>query len=253
MDPNVPAEDDDEIDIALRSPAEVAERCIILAALIRRLSIEALAETVADEHLAGEAFDIRSWIQTEGLWERLTGFEIAFLDRPVGLLEDADMAAMAWQVEGLVAVGWALGLTNLPDLGDLNSVESIVKSVPGPWAKIGPWLRSTSPQAEIEIARERDRAEILVWRIQIETPRRRATGLEERDYTRAIADVVREATSAGLMAEADQRDFSIGSRAVTAHDDEEIERLTALAEERLRALNWLCGFGDSWDRVALDV
>ena len=50
----------DELDIELRSPADVAIRCLILACLVRRLSIEWLAEDQHDDTLASEAFDLRA-------------------------------------------------------------------------------------------------------------------------------------------------------------------------------------------------
>ena len=62
---------DDELDIELRSPAEVATRAIILASLIRRLSIESLADEAHDETLGGEVFDLRAWLQSQNLWDHL--------------------------------------------------------------------------------------------------------------------------------------------------------------------------------------
>ncbi len=244
--------DEHELDIELRLPAEVGERCIVLAAMIRRLSIESLAETEGDERLAGEAFDIRGWLQTEGLWSRLTAAEGAFLDRPVGGLDDDELAAVAWQIEGLVALGWALGLTELPDLGDLSLVEPVIRSVPNPWDQSASWLRSSVLLPEPDIARERDRAEILEWRIGLEVPRRSASGHEDRDFTRAIADVVSEAIAAGFASDVHDGDFTVVGKPVTTHAEADLERLAVLAEERLRALNWLCGFGNSWDDVPLD-
>ena len=35
--------------------------------------------------------------------------------------------------------------------------------------------------------------------------------------------------------------------------DDAREPLAILATERLRALNWLCGFGSDWDHVPLDI
>lgn len=243
---------DDELDIELRSPAEVAARSIALACLIRRLSIESLAQDRNDEALAGEAFDLRAWLQTERLWSSLETSETAFLDRPLGELSDDEMATIAWQAEGLASLGWALGLADLSPVGDLSSVESVLTRVPSPWDSAAPWIADARLRSEPEIARERDRAELIEWRVGLESPRRLATDQERADYDRAIAEVAREAASAGLVDAANGDSLITGAPAANL-DSEALERLAALAEERLRALNWLCGFGESWNTVPLDV
>lgn len=244
--------DDDELDIELRSPAEVAARCIVLACLVRRLSIEALASGGKDDGLAGEAFDVRAWLQTERLWSGLEPSETAFLDRPLGELTDDEMATIAWQAEGLASLGWALGLADIAAVGDPNNAESVLTRVPAPWDSAGPWIADATLRPEPDIARERDIAELIAWRLSIESSRRLATGQERADDERAIAEVVREATSARLVESVDG-DFRVAGEPISRLGDEAVERLAALAEERLRALNWVCGFGDSWDQVPLDV
>jgi hypothetical protein len=243
---------DDELDIELRSPAEVAVRCIALASLIRRLSIESLAAERMDDGLAGDAFDLRAWLQSERLWETLTIFEVSALDRPLGDLTDDELATMAWQAEGLASLGWALGLSELAPLGELSHVEAVLTLVPSPWDATGKWRDEASLRPEPEIAHERDRAELFEWRIGVEGPRRASTGSERAEYVAAIAEVASEAEASGL-ADVLQGDVMIAGVPPSSLDANALERLAILAEERLRAMNWLCGFGDSWDRVPLDV
>ena len=243
---------EDEFDIELRSQANVGVRCIILASLVRRLSIESLARDRTDNSLAGEAFDLRAWLQTEGMWSSLEGAEPELLIRPLGELTDDEMATMAWQAEGLASLGWALNLSEMSMIGDLSNVEFVLKRVPSPWDTAAPWIADVELRPEPEIARERDRAELIEWRVGVETPRRLATGQERADYDQVIAEVVHEAASAGFV-NITNDDFIVAGTAIPELDDEGIERLAALTEERLRALNWVCGFGDSWETVPLDV
>lgn len=243
---------DDELDIELRPPAEVAARCIILACVIRRLSIESLAASGNDDALAGEAFDLSAWLRTENLWTGVEPAEAAFLTRPLGEVTDDEMATIAWQAEGLASLGWVLGLTEPSPVGDLSIVESVLTRLPAPWDSAAPWIAAAALRPEPAIVRERDRAELIEWRLGVESPRRLATGQDRADHDQAIAEVVSEATSAQL-AETSHGDLLITGTPVSSLDDEAIERLAALAEERLRALNWVCGFGDSWARVPLDV
>jgi hypothetical protein len=243
---------DDEIDIELRSLAEVATRVIILASLIRRLSIESLADKAHDETLAGEVFDLRAWLQSQNLWDHLGDTEAAFLEQPLGSLSDDQMATVAWQAEGLASLGWALGLAELAPIGDLRHVETVLTRVPSPWDNTAPWIDTVLLRPEPDIARERDRAELIEWRIAIEAPLRAATGRERSEYHQAIADVAREANIAGL-AETSDGDFTVAGTPPATLSDDDLERIAALAEERLRALNWLCGFGEAWDTVPLDI
>jgi len=244
--------DDGDLDIELRTPEAVAARCIVLAALIRRLSIESLASDRNDEGLSGEAFDLRAWLRSENIWDSLGDREIAFLDRPLGDLDDDQMASVAWQAEGLATLGWALGLAELSPLGDLRQVEAVLELVPSPWDATAAWIGNAGLRSEPVVARERDRAELFEWRASIEAPRRIATGPERTEYDEAIADVASEVEGTGLAVVANG-DLLIADIPLASLQDDMLERLMALAEERLRALNWLCGFGDSWDRVPLDV
>lgn len=245
--------DEDELDIELRSPAAVAQRCIILAALVRRLWIESLAETAHDEDLTGEAFDVRAWLQTEGLWRHLTDPEVAFLERPVGRIDENEIANFAWQTERLAALGWALGLSDLLPLGGLLDVKTVIHAVPSPWDQTAQWTRQTVLRPEAEIVRERDRAEIVEWRINVEASLRVASAQERKTHEQAIADVIREATAAKLTEDIHEGDFTIGGTPIAAFDDQALEQLASHAAERLRAVNWLCGFGASWNHVPLDV
>jgi hypothetical protein len=244
--------DDGDLDIELRAPEEVAERCIILAALIRRLSIESLASDRNDEGLSGDAFDLHAWLQNENLWDSLGNAEVTFLERPLGHLDDDEMAFVAWQAEGLASLGWSLGLAELQPLGELRQVQAVLELVPSPWDAAAAWIGNAGLRPEPDIARERDRAELFEWRASIEAPRRVATGPERTEYDEAIADVASEVEGTGLAVVANG-DLLITDSPLASLQDDTLDRLTALAEERLRALNWLCGFGDAWDRVPLDV
>ncbi|HLL51115.1 MAG TPA: DUF4272 domain-containing protein [Thermomicrobiales bacterium] len=244
--------DEESIDIQLRPPTVVAERCIVLASLVRRLWIESSLSVNDPGDWSAEAFDLREWLRAEGIWESLTPAEGDFLQRPAGDLAEDEIAVIAWQAEGLATLGWALRLTTLLPPGVLGDITAVVQAVPAPWDDTAAWTRSALLRSESEIATERDRAEIHEWRIAIEGPRRLSSKDERREYEAAIADVVREARMSRLL-ESDCDDFVVGDRLIASFNDLDLERFSSLAEERLRALNWLCGFGTSWDEVPLDI
>lgn len=242
---------EDELDIELRPVSDVARRAIVLSALTRRLWIESIAAANAAKHEA-EAYDLRGWLRTEELWHELTAAEADVLERRPGELTEDEAAAIAWQSEALSTLGWALGLIDRLGAAYPSDVATAIRALPEPWDSIAPWVRERSLRPESEITGERDLAEVLEWRIAIEPARRVASGAQLAEYTTAIDDVTREVLAAGLLP-AGEADLRVSNQPLTSYAAQDLEKLSGLAEERLRALNWLCGFGDSWDRVPLDV
>ena len=86
-----------------------------------------------------------------------------------------------------------------------------------------------------------------------ESLRREASPPERRDLESAIGEVTIDALASGLLANAIDGDFATSGVAVRALPAHDLNRLVMIGRERLHALNWLCGFGDSWDQVPLDV
>ncbi len=245
--------DDDELDIELRPAAEVAARCIILANVIRRLWIENLAVTAMTDDLAGEVFDIRSWLRTEGFWKCLTVRERENLSRPIGKLNDEVRAAVVWEAERLAVLGWALNLADAPAPGGLGDVDAVIRTLPSPWESTSSWVQQARLRDEAQIVLARERAEIFEWRIRVEPDRRLGSGQERTELEETIAQVAREARIAGLIEGRSDDAFTTGPIPLHALDVQELEQFAALAEARLHALNWVCGFGDSWDEVPIVV
>ena len=96
-------------------------------------------------------------------------------------------------------------------------------------------------RSEQELADERERMELWYWRGDTEIP--------DED----LAEVVAQVAAAGLIPIVDG-DFALsdGTSYVTLSEEDQDE-LNWVAEQRLRALNWVCGFGDSWETAPLDI
>lgn len=245
--------DDETLDITLRSPGRVAARCIIVAALLTRATIEEVTGE-KDAELAAEAFDLRGWLHTEGLWDDVTPKEKAFLSAPVGHISPDDIVAASWEAAALDALAWALGLVPALDPTELGDTGRLVDEIPHPWQKTEPWIAARELRPEPEIVRQREIAEIWDWRVSVEPSRRSAEGRELKTIERAITETTRESQAAGLLPPGKKGSFRFsGSIPVTDADLEDLDRLVAITTERLLALNWLCGFGDSWDDVPLDL
>jgi hypothetical protein len=242
----------DEIDVELRTPPEVRARILILSTILRRLALENAPSDDAGDRL-GDAFDEREWLRDQGLAGELTSREASLLSSPPGTLALDAIVEGSWQGEALVALAWAIGATAMPPVDAPSDPRPILDIVPRPWDTIQDWIADPALVSELDAVREREVAEIWHWRATTELLRREVSAAERGDYEAAIRDVASEAHTAGLVPALRDGDFEARDRSVKDLSTIDLDELVAVTGQRLRTLNWLCGFGDSWDNVPLDV
>lgn len=249
------ARDEQEIEISLRSPEEVGARIVVLAALCRRLFLEdPTAKEALEEDPETERWDLNAWLDERGLSAILTPEERRLLERPVGRLTPEELARGPWLSEALVALAWAVSLMDaLPQPMGPADVATVLPRIPAPWDELRPFIGRLSLRSEAEIALERERAEIWAWRAGIEAERRAARGRAAHELQAVIEEVVQEAAASGLLPPAKLADFQVDSVPFSALPMEQVEQIALISSARLHALNWLCGFGETWDTVPLDI
>jgi hypothetical protein len=227
-------EADDEIDINPRSATEAGNRLIILASLMRRVFLEEqLARETLNEEVADERFDLNAFVSNE-----------------ISLEEIEELAS----VSVAITLGWYVQLIQeLPSYLSQFGVALLIDQVPAPWDLVAPWLESLKPRSLEELAVQRELAELWVWRSEIESDRRNCTGQDLSEIERAIQETLTEAAAAGLIALRERKDFELNGVPFRQFGGDEQEAISLEAINRLRTLNWLCGFGDSWSDVPLDV
>jgi hypothetical protein len=244
--------DPGEIDIELRTPEQVRARILILSAILRRLALETTPQDGNGDPLA-DAFDEREWLRDQGLQHQVTAREAALLDSPIGAIAAEAIAEVSWQGEALASLAWAVGVVDMPPLDATSDLGPIMDLVPRPWDAIDAWMSESAIVSESDAARQRELAEIWHWRAATELLLREASATDRRDYTAAITEVAAEARAAGFVPALRDSDFPVRGRNFNELSDTEVDELVAVTGQRLRALNWLCGFGKSWDDVPLDV
>jgi hypothetical protein len=244
--------DSDEIDVELRTPVEIRARILILSAILRRLALEDAALDEEGDPLA-DAFDEREWLREQGLASQLTARETALLDSPLGSIAPDLTIEASWQGEALVALAWAIDAMPMPPVDATSDPRPIMELVPSPWDAIKAWVSQPVIVSESDAVRERELAEIWHWRATTELLRREASPVDRRDFEAAVREVAAEARSAGIAPALSDGDFPVRGRSIKESTDTELDELVSATGHRLRALNWLCGFGDSWDEVPLDV
>jgi len=256
--------DDDELelDIRLRAPRVVGERMVVLAALCRRGFLERSPQEVAGdededddlEDAETERFDLVAWLREEGLDRAATPAERSALHTRIGRLSPDEVARASWGAEALLALAWCTDLLpELPPYDRPADPASLLDAIPSPWQSTKAFLTGLVLRSERQIADERERAELWYWRAGVEAIYRQAAEDEREELRAVIREVARDAENSGLLSRLAGGDFALDGRPVARLSAPLLDDLTAIAFERLRALNWVCGFGASWDDVPTDL
>lgn len=242
--------DDDSLEITLRPVAEVAARLIALATVVRRAALELDPSGDAE----GERFDIAAWLREEHVTPLLTNEERSLVETRVGGL-DRDVAEDAsWRIESVAVLAWAAGLTDeLPSYELPSPPADVLALIPEPWDKVQPFRAEIELRSEEEVAAAREQAELWQWRGQILTAEDGQSLAATPEMRQVIREVAADSARAGLFERSISNDFPVAGRPYRNLAEDERALLTDLASERLRALNWLCGFGSSWDDAPTDI
>lgn len=239
--------DEDAVEITLRPAPEVAARLLLVASLCRRAFVEGSAGEAAGDEAAGERFDLGRWLADEGLLAQATPEERRLLDPATPVWSVAETTAASWQGEALLALGWALAMVgSMPAYDAPADLDDLLSQIPEPWTSTVAFRRNASLRPELVIARERERAELWHWRSETASLLRSAPRQARSEIETAIRDVAAEALDAGLIVDLVAADFAVHGQAYSALPPTEVDDLGALAFERLRALDWLCGLRPSW-------
>lgn len=213
---------------------------------------ESTPELLGDDP-AAIAYDTREWLRAESLWEELSPAESALLSGPFRPV-DLDVAQnLGLQTEAFAALAWSIGLIDDLSDGDYTPLDTVFTAVPSPWQKTAPWISSRTLRAESALAFRREQAEIWEWRLAMEPYRRQLEGRELLELEETIMDIIRDGTAQGLLRSGNESGFTFEGKPLTRLHPLELEELHMLAQERLIALNWLCGHGKTWDEAPLDI
>jgi hypothetical protein len=248
--------DDESIDINLRSIDEIAARMVVLAAIIRRAMLELPLEEdeTEDEFTAdGERFDLIAALSTGVFPSITTQAEVIFVSTQVGNAGEESALSVSWQIEALAALAWATGLEQfLPEPWIQTDPGPLLASIPAPSESLSPFTSSLSLREEETIATERERAELWLWRCAIDEEIIDSQGSERKELLAELKDTVGEAVESCVLTEG-TKDFVVSQRGFGSADAETKALIGEISTQRLQALNWLCGYGSSWDNVPLDI
>lgn len=242
--------DDDSLEITLRPAAEVAARLVALATVVRRAALELDPNGDAE----GERFDQAAWLREEHLTPLLTPEERKLIETRVGGLSREIAEDASWRIESVAVLAWASGLTDeLPTYELPSPPAEILALIPEPWDKVQPFRAEIELRSEEEVAAAREQAELWQWRGQLLMGADGDALPATPEMRQIIREVAADSARAGLFERSISNDFPVAGRPYRNLTEDERALLTDLASERLRALNWLCGFGASWDDAPTDI
>ena len=257
-------DDDLELELRLRAPRVVGERMLVLAAVCRRGFLEQAPDEAAgnpdadDDHdledAESERFDLVAWLREERLDGAATARERSLLHARIGRLSPEAIAAATWEAEALLALAWCTSqLAEQLRYDEPAPIHHLLDRLPAAWDATRPFLAKLALRPEAEIARERERAELWYWRAGVEAVYRQAAEDERRELRGLIREVAAEAANGGLLSLASGGDFGAAGTPVSRLAGPALDDLTAIAHARLKALNWVCGFGATWDDAPTDL
>lgn len=233
---------DDELDIQPWPVLELIGRAVALTTVARRglLEVDEDLDVFSKET---DRFELSTWARTE-LANWITDAELATLNTSIGNLSEDQMLLADEALYAGGAVAWALrGVTDdrLPMPDTETFLSAVIGWAPKPWDKVRQLQKRVRLRSDQELADERERMELWYWR--------GTTDITDEE----LAEVVAEVAAAGLIPIVDG-DFATDDGTSYANlSEDDRDDLTWVAEQRLRALNWVCGFGESWETAPLDI
>lgn len=242
---------DDSIDINLRPARQVGQRLIALVAMLNRAELETRSGQVPLEELEEERFDLSAWLIDQQVSDALSPAEKGFIDALIGSLSQDELDSLSSIQGSLEAVAWSLKLIDV--LRSNLEIAEIVTKSPGPEDRVGAFLQSASLRPLAAIADAREESEIWAWRFDIELEARRENRSIYPEDSEVIRAVLNEMADAGARVESIDGDFVLNGFPVARVDTILVEFAAALEIERLRAFNWICGYGATWDDVPLEI
>ena len=173
------------------------------------------------------------------------GLREALVQLPAGSANAAVVDAV-WQAEGLGVLLWALGRAELPPFDHAFDPDRLLAAT----------LDGATLRAAQEIEQARETARIWLWRARTTALQEEgAVALPERwqSFDQLIAATAMRGHERGLLPRPLRGDFPAFGKVYRELPPDERAEAESIAWERLRALNWLCGLGPSWDDVPADT
>lgn len=223
-------EDDDEVEEA-PTAERVARRALALAAVTARAILE---RDAANPEALRIHEDLQAWVRDAGLEEELEPDELQAVQQPLGRLDSRTQANLAWRLEGLAVLAWALRRFEIPPYDELVSMDALWQSVglldvdASKALLAAPTLRSRD-----EIERLRGQLFALHWRLR--DFQLNGRGKDFAEFARTAWFGPLDLTTLRLI----EGDLDIAGNRIDRAPKDAIAPVQSAAQERHQAANWL--------------
>ena len=232
---------DDYIDIQPWPVAELIGQLTAHVAIGRRGLIESDPDTDGFERET-DRFELDAWAKLE-LTSWLTADQLAILEAPLDSLNPDQLDRCEDALVVASSIAWCTRVeseSRLPIVTDGGPEQRTIAWSPRPWTPIRNVLKGIRVRSDETLAAERERWELLHWRCHLFT--------EESDLDedrKALRDTIRELQGQDLLGHNDADLILEDGTPFSDLDDDTLDEIASQSEIRLRALNWVCGFGDT--------
>jgi hypothetical protein len=237
--------DNDFIDVQPWPLSELVGTLVTRVAIARRGLIEDDAESDVFERET-DRFELDAWARLE-LSSWLLAGDSEILDAPIGNLDEDQAETCHDALIQASSVAWALHVIPTPELPVFTDGEPeriALGWAPGPWTPVRTVLKAIRIRSDNVLARERERWELLYWRLMLPDPL-------DPDARAALAETTREIAEIGLLSLGDGDFATDGGVRFGELSAESLANHAREAEIRLRSLNWVCGLGNRIDSAPL--
>lgn len=233
---------------------EIVERvlCIAVTAMLGAV-LANLRDGALDDGRAGQyATESHRWLRRENLADSLSARERTLVAKPLEEWSEQEAIDVSWGNESAGVFLWAISAVD-----DLPPYDTRFESLPSLVPLLAPtadFRQAARLRPADEIKRARDLAELWHWRSR--TKKLQLDGdpqPEGIDLDAVARQSASFAHAEGSIPAPVDGDFPAYGKAYRDLDDDEYAEATAIAMERHRAFNWMCGYGSDWDHVPTDT
>jgi hypothetical protein len=186
-------------------------------------------------------------LKAAGLWRDVEEDERKFLQAGIDQIGAQQRIDASWLAESIVCLLWALQIVpELPSY-DQEASHEAVKALPA--TSVKELIKQAHLRPQEEIKKQRDIAELWHWRSR--TRRLQEEGqlngqlFGGQTIEQIIAFSASKGAENGDLPRPIGSDFPAMGKSYRDLSSEEFHMLTSIAQERHKALNWLCGLSPS--------
>ena len=232
-------------DLTPPTPIQVAQRSLILSALVCRGHIELDAGNPEAQSLAKRIVD---WLEPLDLNSVMEPNEAAVINSPLGQVPKQIAINATWQTEGLAIIAWALGRGAFPLHDEQVDQYTVTDSLEFLIEDAAEFIR----MPELRTAKELHACRELEYAIHCRL-RNYIREKNQKDFTRWIEMEWLEILKIDANHLIAGNDLAIGGRPIFEVDEQNVQTCAQITWERHRAAIWLFGEYPIYSELPVDT